>query len=401
MRHADQRDRGPSAVESNDRVAAAHAHVVVGLQVTERVAFEVQLVISRYEVVDDVLATRRAGQELELVRRASPCHRVGTCAADERVGARATHEGVGAAAADHHYLASAGGELGCRRSADEGRATLERELLYLSAAVDELGRAARYRRVPKRSADCRLTGGDHRVAARSKGDLGVASHLNQSGATESDRIPSGARVDGAIAGNANAVVAAADADPALPDRYGVVRISRGDGIGASRLDQTAATQIERVRSGARVDGATAGNANAVVAAAGADLALPDGYGVVQISRGDRIGAGRLDQTSATEIERILSGARIDGAVAAHTDTVFPAADTDSSLADYSYGVVAVSRGDRVVAVRAVHVDALISVSNGNPTANGDVSDCQGPPCLLTQRSSGQTTLLLRCTSGEL
>src|SRR5205823_1653132 len=153
----------------------------------------------------------------------------------------------------------------------------------------------------KRSTDCRTTGGDHRVAARSKGDLGVASHLNQSAATESDRIPSGARVDGAIAGNANAVVAAADADPALPDRYGVVRISRGD----------------------------------------------------------RIGAGRLDQTSAAEIEGVLSAARIDGAVAAHTDAIFPAADTDSSLADYSYGVVAVSGGDRVVAVRAVYVDALI------------------------------------------
>src|SRR5258708_3521827 len=87
-----QLDHGAPAVERDVRIAAARRDIAMALQVSERVAFDIQLIASRDEVFDDVLAAALR-EELEQVRGASRDHGVVARAADEGVAARAAHHG--------------------------------------------------------------------------------------------------------------------------------------------------------------------------------------------------------------------------------------------------------------------------------------------------------------------
>ena len=83
--YARQFDLGHAAVEADMRVAAAGGNVAMGLQIGQRVALKVELILAMNEVRYDVLAACTAGDELEGVVSAAAHH---------RLVARATGEGV-------------------------------------------------------------------------------------------------------------------------------------------------------------------------------------------------------------------------------------------------------------------------------------------------------------------
>lgn len=60
-----QLDRRLPTVNADIRIAAMRADVVMLLQIRERVALDIQLILAGDEVVDDVLTASLARQELE------------------------------------------------------------------------------------------------------------------------------------------------------------------------------------------------------------------------------------------------------------------------------------------------------------------------------------------------
>ena len=62
-----QLDRGLAAIEADVGVAAVRVDLAVLLQVGQRITFQIQLVLPRYEIRDDVLAIMLTGQELKYI----------------------------------------------------------------------------------------------------------------------------------------------------------------------------------------------------------------------------------------------------------------------------------------------------------------------------------------------
>src|SRR5438445_388418 len=121
LRHALQLDRGLTAIQANVGVAAVAADVPVLFQVRQRMTFQVQLVVTGDEVLDEGVAPLICAEELEQVTAFAAEHRLVASTTNEGVISLATHHGGRATAADklrvsgaaeQRHLAADGGLLG-------------------------------------------------------------------------------------------------------------------------------------------------------------------------------------------------------------------------------------------------------------------------------------------------
>ena len=113
IRHALQLDGRAAAVEFDDGIPTDRADFVTLLQLGERVAVDVQLVVSRHEVCDDVLS-HVLGQKFQ--------HMLGLTAASDRIARYAARGRIlaGAQATLHQRFAGSGNEIVRKTAPQQG-----------------------------------------------------------------------------------------------------------------------------------------------------------------------------------------------------------------------------------------------------------------------------------------
>src|SRR5580658_1372032 len=226
-----QLDRGLAAVESNEGVAVAGRHIAVALQVAQRLAFQVQLVLARDEVGDHVRAANPVRGEGKQIVAGATGHRGVAGAADE---------GVVAGAALHDDVARAADKLGAVRPAHQRGVTTDDIRLIERVVRREAGTVA-----ARAWAIGKLRG------ATLNGDAAEESvHRGATGL--SDRVVAVPEIDGVVTARAaledvsravqgHLIVARADRDRAVTgDVNGVVAVAGDDGAIAVNVDVRAA-----------------------------------------------------------------------------------------------------------------------------------------------------------------
>src|ERR1700730_1637451 len=115
-----QLDRGLTTIQADEGVTTVGADVAVLFQVRQRMTFQVQLVVTGDEVVNEGVAPFIGPEELEQIMAFAADHRFVASATDEGVMALATHHGGRASAAD---------ELRGRSAAEQRHLTADGDIL--------------------------------------------------------------------------------------------------------------------------------------------------------------------------------------------------------------------------------------------------------------------------------